>query len=207
MTKVLNPQRTYTFSEIFNLRIAADDLTSDFGYTLTRKRLQLPQYQGELERLEALRVRLEAVLPYVDLSSETARREILIAPVILELVLYTQAQLRIEYPIKVTEQLQGSLDYLLRSQRELLVIEAKREDLDYGFTQLAAAMIALAQWDRTPAQPILIGALTTGQVWTFARLDRAAKQLEQGLDLYRIPDDLDALMRILVQALECDGLD
>jgi hypothetical protein len=84
-------------------------------------------------------------------------------------------------------------------QNELIVIEAKH--LDYGFTQLAAEMIALDQWERTPDQATLLGAVTTGKVWEFGLLHRATKHIEQGLDSYRVPDDLDPLMRILVQAL------
>ena len=201
MSKLLNPNQSYTFSKIFELRIEPDDLATDFGYTLERTRLNLPQYQGELDRLEELRSRIEEVLPYVSLASETSRREVLISQVVLDLVHYTKAQLRIEYPIKVTEQLQGYLDYFLRSETGLLVIEAKREDLDYGFTQLVAEMIALDQWDRTPEQSVLLGAVTTGTVWQFGRLHRETKEIEQGLNLYRVPDDLDQLMRILVQVL------
>jgi hypothetical protein len=120
---------------------------------------------------------------------------------VLELVHYTKAQLRIEYPIKVSEQLQGYFNYLIRGHTELLVIEAKREDLDYGFTQLVAEMIALDQWERTPDQPILIGAVTTGKIWQFGRLDRARKLIQQGLEQYRVPEDLEPLMRILVATL------
>ncbi|WP_446372226.1 hypothetical protein [Coleofasciculus sp. G3-WIS-01] len=198
---LLDPNQSYTFSKIFELRILADELANEFGYKLIRKRLTLPQYQSELEQLENLKNRIESVLPYVDLSSEASRREVLISQVLLQLVQYTKSQLRIEYPIKVNEQLQGYLDYLLRNETELLVIEAKREDLDYGFTQLVAEMIALDQWDRTPEQSILIGAVTTGTVWQFGCLHRKTKEIEQVLNLYRVPDDLEPLMRILVQAL------
>ena len=198
---VLDPNQSYTFSKIFELRIRPDELANEFGYELTRKHLQLPQYQLELEHLEYLKNRITVVLPYVDLVNETSRREVLISQVVLQLVEYTKAQLRIEYSIKVNEQLQGYLDYLLRSQTELLVIEAKREDLDYGFTQLVAEMIALDQWNRIPEQSILIGAVTTGTVWQFGCLHRETKEIEQGLTLYRVPDDLEPLMRILVQAL------
>ncbi len=201
MSKLLNPNQSYTFSKIFELQIEPDDLVNEFGYTLERTRLNLPQYSGELDRLEQLRSRIEEILPYVSLASETSRREILISPVVLELVHYTKAQLRIEYPLKVTEQLQGYLDYLLRTQTEILVIEAKREDLDYGFTQLTAEMIALDRWEKTSANSTMIGAVTTGKIWQFGRLNRETKHIQQGLDSYRVPDDLDPLMRILVQSL------
>jgi hypothetical protein len=201
MSRVLDPNQSYTFSKIFDLKIRADDLAEEFGYTLSRKMLNLTQYSGELDRLEELRSRIEEILPYVDLSSETSRREILISRVVAELVHYTKSQLRIEYPLKVTEQLQGYLDYLLRGKSELLVIEAKRQDLDYGFTQLVAAMIAFDQWDRTPVQPTLLGAITTGSIWQFGLLHREARRIEQGLESYRVPEDLNELMRILVAVL------
>lgn len=201
MTQVLNPDQSYTFSKIFDLKIPADEFAVELGYTLSRQRLSLPRFQGELDRIQELRARIEEILPYVDLASETSRREVLISRVVSELVHYTKAQLRIEYPIKVSTQLQGYLDYLLRTQTELLVIEAKRQDLDYGFTQLIAEMVALDQWDKTPEQPMLLGAITTGTVWQFAWLHRDTKHFEQGLDSYRVPEDLDDLMRILVAAL------
>ncbi|NEP17825.1 MAG: hypothetical protein F6J97_13120 [Leptolyngbya sp. SIO4C1] len=199
--KVLEPGGTYTFSKIFELKIPADELAEEFGYTLSKTKLNLPQYSEELDRLEELRSRIEEVLPYVDLSNETSRREVLISRVVTELVHYTKAQLRIEYPISISSKLQGYLDYLLIGRADLLVIEAKRQDLDYGMTQLVAEMIALDQWERIPQQPVLIGAVTTGKLWEFALLDRTHKQLSQGLESYRVPEDLEPLMRILVQAL------
>jgi hypothetical protein len=188
-------------SSILTPKQPSDELVAEFGYTFQRTSLNLPLYSGELDRLEELRSRIQEVLPYVSLVNETARREVLISRVVLELVHYTKAQLRIEYPIKVTEQLQGYLDYLIRTETELLVIEAKREDLDYGFTQLAAQMIALDQWEKTPEQDILLGVVTTGKIWQFGRLDRARKHIDQGLEQYRVPEDLDSVMRILVAAL------
>lgn len=65
MTKILDSAQSYTFSKIFDLRIAADDLATEFGYTLTRKRLALPAYIGDLEQLDLLQARIERVLPYV----------------------------------------------------------------------------------------------------------------------------------------------
>lgn len=60
MSKLLNLNQAYTFSKIFELKIEPDDLVTEFGYTLERTRLNLPQYQGELDRLEELRARIEA---------------------------------------------------------------------------------------------------------------------------------------------------
>lgn len=198
---ILNPNQSYTFSKYFEMGISAQDLAEELEYKFTRKRLNLKQYQGELDELKKLEQRLNEVLPYFDLANETSRREVLISPIILDLVHYTKSQVRIEYQIKVNEQLQGYLDYLLKNHDSLLVIEAKKQDLDFGFTQLTAQLIALDQWEKMGDQEVLIGAVTTGNIWQFGRLNRKEKHIEQGLDLYRVPDDLDPLMRILVQAL------
>lgn len=199
--KVLDPKASYTFSKIFELKLIAKDLAQEFGYSLTRKRLDLPQYQGELDRIHDLQDRIEETLPYISLSTEAARREILISPVVIDLIHYTKAEMRIEYPIKVTNQLQGYLDYFFDSHHRFLIIEAKREDLDFGFTQLVAQLIALDQWLSDQPTDHLLGAVTTGKLWEFGRLNRKTKHIEQGLDSYRVPDDIDPLMRILVQVL------
>ncbi len=111
---LLDPNQSYTFSRYFELGLEAKELAQEFGYSLTRKLIELPQFPGELDRLQELRDRIEEVLPYVPLTNELARREILISRVVTELIHYTQAELRIEYGLKVSNWLQGSLDYLLR---------------------------------------------------------------------------------------------
>lgn len=198
---ILDPNQSYTFSKIFELKAEVDDLVRDFGYSFSRKKLNLPLYQGELDRLKDLSDRIEEILPKVILSSEISRREILISPLVMELVHYTNAQLRIEYALKVSEQLQGYLDYFLYNNNNLIVIEAKKGDLDYGFTQLAVQLIALDQWEKTNEQETLLGAVTTGSLWEFGRINRLEKHIEQGLESYRVPEDIESLMRILVQAL------
>ncbi|WP_337907119.1 hypothetical protein [Iningainema tapete] len=147
---------------------------------------------------------MEEVLPYFDLTNEQSRREMLIAPVMEDLIHYTRAQLRIEYTIKVSNQLQGDLDYLLRTKTNLLVVEAKQEDLTNGFTQMAVELIALDQWEKSTLveqQPELFGAVSTGTIWQFGVLHRQEKLITQELTLYRVPTDLEPLTRILVAAL------
>ncbi len=200
-TKILNPDETYTFSKYFDLKIDSEDLAKEFDYTFERNWLNLPKFTGELERMELTRSRIEEVLPYVILSNEIARREWLISPVIHDLIHYTKVKVRSEYSIKVSKFLQGNLDYFLESQHKLLIVEAKKADLDFGMTQLISQLIALDQWQDDSTQTHFIGAVTTGKAWEFARLDRQSKHIEQGLEDYYVPNDLDSLTRILVQAL------
>lgn len=196
----LDLSRSYTFSQYFELKIAAIDLAKAFGYQFERVFLKLPEYAGELDRTHQTRDRIEEVLPFVNLANETARREILISPIIYDLIHYTHVEVRIEYPIRASDQLQGYVDYFLESTQIILVIEAKKEDLELGMTQLIAELIALDHWLEADTNP-LIGAVTTGKIWEFARLDRQTQKISQGLESYRVPFDLEPLTRILVQSL------
>ncbi len=135
----------------------------------------------------------------MSLSNEAARRETLVSPVLLEVVVYCQCQLRIEYPLAVNSWLKGNLDYLLRGTNSLLVIEAKHDDLTRGFTQLAVELIALSQVEE---QNVFYGAVTIGDVWRFGKLDRNQQQIVQDLNLFKIPDDLESLASVLVGILE-----
>jgi hypothetical protein len=198
---ILQPGQSYTFRQYFEMAYEPEDILAEFGYTLQRSMLTLPQSTAHLDRLDNLKTRIQESLPYISLTSEAARRELLIAPLLLEVVHYTRAQLRIEYPLTVTEQLKGSLDYYLYSVGKLLVIEAKNADLAKGFTQLAVELIALDKWTESD-QPILQGAVSTGDIWQFGILHRERRQIQQGLTLYRVPDDLESLIRILIKILE-----
>ncbi|MEA5619072.1 hypothetical protein VB711_14680 [Cronbergia sp. UHCC 0137] len=202
MTKrpLLDPNRSYTFSNYFELGFSVGDLVTEFGYSLERKFIDLPQYSGNLDRIIDLKQRIEEVLPYVDLENETTRREILIAPIITDLIHYSHAKLRIEYAIKVDNKLQGNLDYYLHTKYNLIVIEAKQADINRGFTQLAAEMIALDKWSDSPQKEIL-GAVTTGNIWQFGILHRERQSIEQAINLYRITEELELVIRILLAVL------
>ncbi|MGB3202961.1 MAG: hypothetical protein WBA99_18790, partial [Nodosilinea sp.] len=176
----------------------------EFGVSLHRASLALPKIGADIVHTADLKDSLQRRLPYVSLTSEAARREILIAPVVLALLDYTQAQLRIEYSINVSEQLKGTLDYYLHTENSLLIIEAKNADLARGFTQLAVELIALDQW-ATSSEPVLYGAVSTGDVWQFGRLHREQRRVEQDLNLYRVPADLQELFQILVGLLTSQG--
>lgn len=205
---LLDPAQSYTFSKYFELRFESGELAEELGYSLRRQEIRFLPFEGELPFLMDLKRRIQEVLPYVALTSELAKREILIAPVVTELIRFTQAELRIEYPLKISNYLQGSLDYLLRmdSSHALLVIEAKRDDVESGFTQLLAELVAIDQWEKAPQSPLLVGAVSTGNLWQFGTLDRTTRRFTQGLNAYLVPSDLDPLMRVLVSTLR-DGAD
>lgn len=81
-----------------------------------------------------------------------------------------------------------------------MVIEAKNADLARGFTQLAVELIAIDQWTASN-DPILYGAVSTGDIWQFGLFNRDERRIEQDLNLYRVPTDLEELFRILIAIL------
>ena len=197
--KILKENQSYTFHSYFDLPYETDDILKEFGYSFMPKKLNLPTTNKEISRLPDVKRQIDEILPFISLSSETARRETLVSPVLLEIVRFCKCQLKIEYPLRVNERLKGTLDYLLKSNHNLLIIEAKKDDLTKGFTQLAVELIALSEIED---QDIFYGGVTIGNVWQFGKLDRIKQEIYQDLNLFKIPDDLLELGKVLVGILE-----
>ncbi len=199
MSQTLEPEDT--FSRSFDLKIPAQNLAQEFGYNFESQSLQLPKYKGELNYIQQTQEQIQEILPHLSLDSDRTKREFLVAPIIRDLICYTHTQIRIEYKIKVSDRFQGLINYFIESPNFSIISFAKGENLEGGMNQLITQLIALDQWDNTPASDRLFGAVTTGSVWQFGLLHRQTKLIQQDLNLYRVPNDFEAVMRILVQAL------
>ena len=199
--RILNLAETYTFSRYFELPFTPADILADLDCSFKRSLLQLPQYAGELVSLPFLQQYLQRNLARVNPINEAARREVLIAPTLLEVSEEADAQMNIEYPIVVSNLLRGTLDYYLTAPQSLLVVEAKQADLSRGFTQLAVELIALDQWTDLTT-PTLHGVVTTGEDWRFGVFHREARCIVQDIELYRVPEGLEKLLRTLVAILK-----
>jgi hypothetical protein len=194
---ILDPNQTYTFSKFFELNADAEELFAEFGVRLENQNLTLPQTRQTPPFLAALEARINRSLQLIDLTTEIARREMLIAPILFEVCSQTNQKIKIEYAVNVSNWLRGSLDYLIPSEYQLLVIEAKQADISRGFVQLGAELIALDQWTAS-AVPRIYGAVTTGDIWKFGYLDRAEKVLYKDTNIYAVPSNLELLLSILL---------
>jgi hypothetical protein len=203
MTKLpaIGANQSYTFADYFKLNVEPEEVLSYFGYDYQAAALSLPLTERVLTGVEGLRSRLEESLPFVSLTSEMARREFLIAPVLMELIHHTHAKTKVSYSVMVNDQLKGELDYLLQTASSLIVIEAKNADLQRGFTQLAVELIAIEKTGMTD-QTQFYGAVSLGNIWQFALLDVSTQTITQDLNLFRIPTDLSDLLQVLVGILE-----
>jgi hypothetical protein len=191
--------RPYSFSEIFQLNIPTADLVPALGYGFSREFVEFSA-QPPVD-VSSLEQEFREVLPYTDLNSEQARRETIVSSIVKFLVRRLQCRLSYEYSIQ-SERLYGNVDYFLQKQFQVVVIEAKRNDLENGFNQLAAELIALDRSDYTDTrQTVLTGFLTTGTIWQVATLHRPQSRIVLSLHSYRVPEDLQTLVPVLISAL------
>jgi hypothetical protein len=195
--RIIQPGQSYTFSKYFELSYAIEDILAELGCIYNLEVINLPQTEVDINIANNLKNTIETNLRYVKLSSESARQQVIIAPILLEVCKISKTRLNVEYPVNVSEQLKGSLDYYLNKGKGLLVVEAKQSDLTRGFTQLAVELIALDQWTNSDT-PILYGAVTTGEDWRFGIYKRQEKEVIEDIKLYRVPEETQILMNILL---------
>ncbi len=198
---ILSPDKNYTFSDFFELAYPTEDIVREFGYTLLDELLNLPRKDIPEDSVAAFKQQLIQNIPHLSLNTEVARREFLIAPVLLHLLHFANIQIASEYPVEAAKNLRGTLDYLLRSDKQLTVIEEKKADIDRGFTQLAVELIAIEKYEEDGTN-ILFGAVTTGDLWKFGKLERAEKKITKDINSYRVPADLQDIFSILAGILQ-----
>jgi hypothetical protein len=175
-----------------------DEIVAELGYSFSTQEITLPlSSEADKELLGNLRSAYYAVIPKISVNSEAAKRELMIAPVLHGVLRTTDARLNIEYPVDVDARLSGMIDYLFRSKHQLIVIEAKKGDIEKGFNQLAAEMIAVDKYEENDSPNILYGAVSIGEVWRFAILERENKKLVKDVHTFRFPEDLETIFSIL----------
>jgi hypothetical protein len=201
MGNILKAGKNYTFSDYFNLNHPTKEIMAEFGYCYSFAALELPKSSKALNSLDRLRDTYIRKLPFISLTSEAAKREFYIAPLLLEILDYIQIDINVEYPLEAGENLSGTLDYLLKSMNSFVIIEAKEGDLEKGFNQLAVELIALDKTLEIPQQ-YLYGVVTLGDLWRFALLERNEKKLQKDMNVYRLPADLEELFLVLLGILE-----
>ncbi len=196
--KIFREGKKYTFSDYFKMENPINEIVTELGYSFSTENIVLPKStEIDEELIENLRSSYYAIIPKISVNSEIAKRELMIAPILHGVIRTIDARLNIEYCIEVDERLSGFIDYLFRSKQELIVIEAKKGDLEKGFNQLAAEMIAVDKYEEEDFPNPLYGAISIGEVWRFAILDRKIKKIVKDIHTFRFPEDLTEIFSIL----------
>ncbi len=201
---IFQENRKYTFSDYFAMTNPTEEIVAEFGYSFSIEVIDLPlsnNYNPEI--IENLNQTYYTIIPKITLTSEIAKREFLVAPLILEIAKLIAVKVKVEYPLEIDDKLGGVLDYLLTTRETLIVVEAKKKDIDSGFNQLAAELIAL---DKTYEEndkekelnPIIYGAVTLGDIWKFAILERKKKHIVKNIASQTIPRDTEEIFSILM---------
>ena len=167
---------------------------SDFTITDLKDRFQLVidessnlfAHVPEIDLPPVLVDTLARYLPLaVNLNTEKARSELVIAPILAEFKLCHRDRVSlfsgIDFNVDGAAGLTGRCDYILaRSPEQLILtapvcvlVEAKNENIVAGIPQCLAEMVAAQVFNsRNKAAPATIyGAVTTGFLWRFLRLD------------------------------------
>lgn len=148
----------------------------------------------------------------LSLGNEKARSELLIAPVLVEVRRLCQHRVSlfsgVELNVDDARGLVGVCDFLLsRSPEQLLlrapvlaVVQAKQENIKGGLGQCAAEMVAAQVFNAREGTGVAAvhGAVTTGDMWRFLRLEGAALTIDtEQYPIARVERVLGVLMAIV----------
>jgi hypothetical protein len=149
----------------------------------------------------------------IDQSTEKARSEFIIAPILLEVRGIVGRSVSVfsgvEFNVDSEQGLIGVCDFLFsRSNQQmfleapiLTVVEAKNENFKQGIAQAVAEMVAAQIFNDREGkpQPIIYGAVTIGSQWQFLMLVQKTVRVDNRFyDL----DDLPSILGILTSMLQ-----
>ncbi len=195
--------KKYTFSDYFYFNNPPEEIASEFGYQFETQAIDFTQKTKiEVSEIKKLQDIFYENLPKISLTSEMAKRDFMIAPLLWEIIRHVKAKIKVEYPVEIDDKLGGLLDYLIHSEQEIIIIEAKKGDLEKGFNQLIAELIAMDKYQSDNEQlEFLYGAVSIGELWRFGILNRKTKNILRDLHTYRVPEDIENVFAIIVGIL------
>ena len=167
---------------------------SDFTLDRVQKTFDLTISEGvdifspipEVESSEFLTKILRYNTPLaLAINTEKSRSEMIIAPILIELKKHFNSQISlfsgVDFNVDATQGLNGTCDFLIsRSPEQLFIkapvitiVEAKKENLNAGIGQCVASMLAAKLFNEREGNeiPIIYGAVTTGNIWKFIKLE------------------------------------
>jgi len=148
----------------------------------------------------------------LEIDTEKARSEFIIAPVLLELRRSLGGSFGIfsgiEFNVDASRGLNGFCDFILtKLPRQMIlttplvaIVEAKNDNVRYGLGQCIAAMVAAQEFNRRADSNVgtIYGVVTTGSAWKFLQL----RETEVTVDIHEYYiNDLGRIMGILTYIL------
>ena len=148
-------------------------------------------------------------------GSEKARSELIISPVLLEVRKILQRKISLfsgtDFTVDSALGLNGVCDFVLSLSAEqleleapaVMIVEAKKSDLNPGIGQCIAEMIAAQKFNEINNQsiPTIYGSVTNGTVWRFLQLTEQTVTID--FTDYPLPP-VDVILGILVWMVTAD---
>ena len=149
----------------------------------------------------------------LEIDTEKARSELIIAPVLVELRKQCDRQISlfsgIDFSVDKAKGLVGRCDFMIsRSPKQLEItapvaalVEAKNDKIKSGIAQCIAEMVAAQLFNERHQNPIdqIYGIITTGSNWKFLRLIGHQVEIEASEHFI---GDLEALFGILLTMIQ-----
>ncbi len=205
-----------SFLEIFTLChiMSYSDFTlrkvkQTFGINTIENQKFLPEIQPIAASATLTDFLAESLPLAIATGSEKARSELIISPVLLEVRKILQRKISLfsgtDFTVDSALGLNGVCDFVLsRSTEQLeveapavMIVEAKKSDLNPGIGQCIAEMIAAQKFNEINNQPIptIYGSVTNGTVWRFLQLTEQTVTID--FTDYPLPP-VDVILGILV---------
>ncbi len=106
-TQILKTGKKYTFSDYFELNNPTEDIVAVLK-NASYQALNLPKSTNyNTQKIKELQDILYTILPKITINSEIAKREFLIAPILVEIARSTDYKINVEYTLDVDEKLSG----------------------------------------------------------------------------------------------------
>ncbi len=100
----------------------SEEIINELGYSYSLGVLELPRSENcVIGSVSILKDSYYKVLPKINLDSEAAKMEFLIAPILFEVAKCTGSGISVEYLIEIDDRLGGYLDCLIRSKQYLVL--------------------------------------------------------------------------------------
>ncbi|NES86842.1 MAG: hypothetical protein F6K10_38945 [Moorea sp. SIO2B7] len=146
-------------------------------------------------------------------NSEKARSEMIIAPILVELKRQFKEKINlfsgVDFTVDENQGLNGICDFLVSKSPEkllitapvIMLVEAKKENLNAGLGQCIAEMIAAQLYNQKANNEVelIYGAITSGTNWRFLKLDKTDVYID--LSEYYLRD-LNHILGILATGLK-----
>lgn len=205
-TKLIDKDKSYTFSDYFSLNDEFENIIGFFNYSHLIENNIFKDIR-DFEDVQDLKEYILDIRKRIPLNSETAKREFLIVPLLVKLIQnFKTLKLLTEKTIIFNNLLKGKLDYLLSTTENFLIIEAKNDNMENGYKQLAVEMIALDKIfeEDNINTNFIYGVISTGIQWKFVILNREKKEFLSDLEIYLLPRDLEKILGIFVEILKLE---